>query len=32
VRTAPGLIRKSSAWKDYDKARPSLAAVAKKLG
>jgi bifunctional non-homologous end joining protein LigD len=32
VRTAPSLIRKSSAWKDYDKARPSLAAVAKKLG
>ena len=31
VRTAPGLIGRSSAWKDYDKARPSLAAVAKKL-
>jgi bifunctional non-homologous end joining protein LigD len=31
VRTAPGLIRKSSAWADYDKARPSLAAIAKKL-
>lgn len=31
VRTAPGLIRKGSAWADYDKARPSLAAVAKKL-
>jgi bifunctional non-homologous end joining protein LigD len=31
LRTAPGLIRKGGAWKDYDKARPSLAAVAKKL-
>jgi bifunctional non-homologous end joining protein LigD len=31
VRTAPTLIRKSSAWADYDKGWPSLAAIAKKL-
>ncbi|HJR56022.1 MAG TPA: DNA ligase D [Rhizomicrobium sp.] len=31
VRTAPGLIGKSSVWAEYDKARPSLTAVAKKL-
>ena len=32
VRTAPSLIRRNGAWKDYGKARPSLAVVAKKLG
>ena len=31
LRTAPKLIGKSSAWSDYDKARPSLATIAKKL-
>lgn len=31
LRTAPGLLTKSGAWKDYGKARPSLLPVLKKL-
>jgi bifunctional non-homologous end joining protein LigD len=32
VRTAPRLIAKSRAWKDYGKAWPNLKAIASRLG
>ena len=32
VRTAPRLIAKSSAWKDYARSQPSLKTIAGKLG
>jgi bifunctional non-homologous end joining protein LigD len=31
IRTAPALIKKSAAWKDYAKAEKPLSAAAKKL-
>jgi bifunctional non-homologous end joining protein LigD len=31
VRTAPALLRKSAAWKDYGEAMPDLKAIARAL-